>query len=208
MAGPAHFDCPKCGRRYYDAQRFCVECGLDFRAAFRQCPKCKKDTPMESERCINCDYDLVAHDMRRPKIIAGLIVLAVAALAVALPYWWMHTPIGKRHGTITTGELFFTVPGDNDYVPMFYQYQSGTKALRKARTEGGWRPAISGMDASRLFPLPEPTIPYVNVVVKEKVYVISKRRDIDGNEWYRIRRYRTDVTRDGWVHESNVEFDK
>jgi len=205
MSSTPHFDCPKCGKRYYDAQRFCVDCGLDFRAAFRRCPRCKQDTPRESERCINCDYDLVAYDIRRPKYIVLLALVIIVILLLTIPYLWFHTPIGKRHGEIISGEMFINSPGDNDYVPMFYEYQSGTRAIHKAK-EGGWRGMSMGMDASRLLPLPPPTIPYENVSMGERVYVTSKARDADGNMWYHIRRYRKDVVRQGWVHESNIKF--
>ncbi len=206
MAGPAHFDCPKCGHRYYEPQRFCVECGLDFRAAFRRCPKCKMDTPRDSEKCIECGYDLEAHDMRRPKYIVLAIIVGVAFLALAVPYWWMHTPLGKRHGMIITGDLFISVPGESEYVPMFYEYQSGTRSLRKARSGEGWNTRTIGIDATKLLPVPEPVIPYVNVTIGERVYVLRKQRDADGELWYNVRRYRKDVVREGWVHESNIEF--
>ena len=206
-SGPPHFDCPKCGRRYYEPQRYCVDCGLDFRAAFRRCPRCKQDTPRELERCVNCDYDLEAHDMRRPKLIALAILAGIVILAIAIPYWWFHTPVGKWHGVIVEGEMFTNVPGESDYVPMFYEYQSGTRSIRKARSGEGWRSRTVGIDASKLLPVPEPVIPYVNVSLGERVYITRKTRDADGNLWYHVRRYRRDVTRQGWVHESNLEFE-
>jgi hypothetical protein len=203
--GPKHFDCPKCGRRYYEPQRFCIDCGLDFRAAFRTCPRCKQDTPRESEKCVNCGYDLEAHDMRRPRYIAGAILAGIIVLAVAIPYWWFHTPIGKRHGIIVAGELFKVDSNRIEFVPMFYEYQSGQRALRRAK-EGTWGGLEGGMDATRLFPLPQPIIPDVNVSIGERVYVTRKARDSDGNLWYHVWRYRRDVVRKGWVHKSNIQF--
>jgi hypothetical protein len=136
-------------------------------------------------------------------VLLALVIIVI--LLLTIPYLWFHTPIGKRHGEIISGEMFINSPGDNDYVPMFYEYQSGTRAIHKAK-EGGWRGMSMGMDASRLLPLPPPTIPYENVSMGERVYVTSKARDADGNMWYHIRRYRKDVVRQGWVHESNIKF--
>jgi hypothetical protein len=51
--------------------------------------------------------------------------------------------------------------------------------------------------------MPEPVIPYVNVTIGEKVYVLRKKRDADSKLLYNIRRYRRYVVREGWVHESN-----
>ena len=203
---PKHFDCPKCGRRYYEPQRFCLDCGLDFRAAFRKCPRCKADTPREGEKCVECDYDLTASDMRRPQIIAGAIVIGIIFLILAIPYWWMHSPIGKNQGIIITGKVYMLTTDSLKFVPMFYEYQAGQKSLRKA-LQGGDAGIQRGMDASKLIPLPPPTIVYENLSIGEKVYVIRKTRDSDGNRWYHIRRYRKDVVRKGWVHETNIRFE-
>ena len=203
---PKHFDCPKCGRRYYEPQRFCLDCGLDFRQAFRACPRCKEDTPREGESCLICDYDLVAHDIRRPKIIVGIILIGVIFVVLAVPYWWFHTPFGKRHGIIIKGEVCMLTSDRIEFVPLFYEYQSGQEALRMAK-EGGWRGMGGGMDASRLLPLPPRTIPYWNLKIGERVYVTRKTRDSDGNRWFHIRRYEKERVRKGWVHETNIQFE-
>jgi hypothetical protein len=203
---PKHFDCPKCGKRYYEPQRFCVECGLDFRAAFRVCPKCKADTPSESEKCVNCDYNLEDHDMRRPRYIAGLIVLGVIVLAFLIPYWWGHTSIGKMHGEIIQGEVFFVYDERIEFIPMFYEWESAQKEMRRMKGGEGPRGFGTGAEMSGLVPLPAPITPYENVSIGEEVFVTKKTRDMDGEMWYHIRRYRKDVVRHGWVHESNIEF--
>ncbi len=203
---PKHFDCPKCGKRYYEPQRFCIGCGLDFRAAFRVCPKCKADTPAESEKCVACGYNLEEHDVRRPRYIAALIVLAAVILAFVVPYWWTHTPLGKKHGEIVQGDVFFIHNDIVEYIPMFYEWQSAQKEMRRMKSgeaQGGFG---MGGEMKGLIPLPTPITPYENVSIGERVYVTKKTRDTDGVLWYHIRRYRKDVVRAGWVHESNIEF--
>ena len=204
MVGPSHFDCPKCGHRYYEPQRFCVECGLDFREAFKRCPKCKKDTPSGSERCINCDFDFEAYEMRRPKYIAGGIVLGIIIFAMVIPYWWSHTPLGKKQGTIIIGEGLMNRLDEFEYVPMFYEYQSGTRSIRNSKPGG--KPGFS-FDPTKLLPIPGLVLPSVNLKAGEKVYILSKTRDGDGNLWYHVRRDLKDVIRDGWVLDKNIEFE-
>ena len=91
--------------------------------------------------------------MRRPRVIAGAIVIGIIFLILAIPYWWMHSPIGKKNGIIITGEIYMLTSDRLEFVPMFYEYQSGKKSLRRAK-EGGETGLHGGMDASRLLPLP------------------------------------------------------
>ncbi len=144
--------------------------------------------------------------MRRPRIIAGAIVIGIIFLILAIPYWWMHSPIGKNHGIIIAGEVYMLTSNRIEFVPMFYEYQSGQKSLRRA-LHGGEAGIQRGMDASKLLPLPPPTIVYENLSIGERVYVTRKTRDSDGNLWFHVRRYRRDVVRKGWVHETNIRFE-